>query len=204
MEKIIEFVKHELAFDNTGHDLLHARRVVNNAKKILKEVKGNELVVITACYLHDVVDEKLFQNTDVQINKIRKLLKDNNYSTLDIDEIINIITTISFHLGIIPQSINAKIVQDADRLDALGSIGIIRAIQYGQSKNRPFYEDINLIKKDNHYEFNEISNSTLSHFYQKLLKLENMMNTDIAKTIAKERTKTMKLFLDAFYQEINE
>lgn len=204
MEKIIEFVQCELAHDNTGHDLSHAIRVVNNAKKILKEVKGNELVVLTSCYLHDVVDEKLFQNTDNQVNKIRKLLTENDYSSSDIDEIIHIITTISFHLGIIPQSINAQIVQDADRLDALGSIGIIRAIQYGQSKKRPFYESVNLIKKNNHYEFNEVSNSTLSHFYQKLLKLENMMNTDIAKMMAKERTNTMKLFLDEFYQEIAE
>lgn len=203
LKKIESFVKKELSKDFSGHDFEHCVRVANNARQILKYENGDETIVITACLLHDVVDEKLFSDLDKQISKIKKLLKSENYSIFQIDEIIHIITSISFHLGIKQTSINAMIVQDADRLDALGALGIIRSIQYGQSKKRPFYDKTNLKLVNNHYQFNEVSNSTLSHFYEKLLKLKDLMNTEIAKRIAEERTKTLKDFLNAFYSELS-
>lgn len=204
MEKIIVFVKEQLKNDCTGHDFLHAQRVVNNAKKILKEEKGNERIIFTACYLHDTVDEKLFSNPNKQIDKIRKLLIEEKYTIEEIDEIIMIITNISFHLGIKLTNKNAQIVQDADRLDAIGSLGIIRTIQYGNYKMRAFYEDQNLKKINNHYEFNEITSSTLSHFYEKLLKIQYIMNTEVAKKIAIKRTKTIEVFLKSFYEELED
>ena len=94
--KIIEFVRQELGNDNTGHDLNHAFRVVNNAKKILEKVEGNNKIIITACYLHDTVDHKLFADSAIQIKKIKKLLED-EYIPSEIDEVIDIITSISFN-----------------------------------------------------------------------------------------------------------
>ncbi len=204
MEEIIAFVKNELKTDFSGHDYLHALRVVNNAKKILKQTEGDELIIITACYLHDTVDEKLFRDVFSQIKKIKALLTSVNYTSKQISEIIEIITTMSFHLGIKPKSINASIAQDADRLDALGAMGIIRTIQYGQSRKRPFYEDINLKKENGKYAFNEISATPLSHFYEKLLKLPSLMNTLVARELAIKRVNTINLFLEAFYQEISD
>lgn len=201
--KIIEFVRQELGNDNTGHDLNHAFRVVNNAKKILEKVEGNNKIIITACYLHDTVDHKLFADSAIQIKKIKELLED-EYIPSEIDEVIDIITSISFnnndykHLT----NKNAMIVRDADRLDALGSMGIIRTIQYGTSHNRPFYDELNIKRINGKCEFNKPTNSTLSHFYDKLLKLEDLMHTDIGKSMARERVKIIKMFLEHFYDEL--
>lgn len=202
-DKIINFVKQELGNDNTAHDLIHTLRVVKNAKRILEKEDGNAKIIITACYLHDTIDHKLFNDPTIQIKKIEKLLED-DYTTQEIDEIIDIITSISFNNNNYKEltNRNAMIVRDADRLDAIGSIGIIRTIQYGTSKNRPFYEDINIKKVNGKYTFNESTNSTLSHFYDKLLKLENLMHTPYAKTMARERTKIIEMFLEHFYDEL--
>lgn len=202
-DKIINFVKQELGNDNTGHDLSHTLRVVKNAKRILEKEDGNAKIIIVACYLHDTVDHKLFNDPTIQIKKIEKLLED-DYTKQEIEEIIDIITTISFNNNNYKEltNRNAMIVRDADRLDAIGSMGIIRTIQYGTSKNRPFYEDINIKKVNGKNTFNESTNSTLSHFYDKLLKLENLMHTPYAKALAKERTKIIEMFLEHFYDEL--
>ena len=135
MDKIIKFVREELQNDKSGHDFYHAFRVVNNALKILKHEKANEKIVLSACYLHDCVDRKLFDDIDGQIHKIKELLKD-DYSENEIESIIDIITSISYNNGDFKKlnSIEAFIVRDADRLDAIGSLGIIRTIEYGNSK----------------------------------------------------------------------
>lgn len=202
MDKIIEFVKKELNNDNSGHDFNHTKRVVNNAYKILKEEKANEKIVITSCYLHDIVDDKLFSDTSFQIEKVRGLLNSLNYTIDEIKEIIYIITNISYRKSTTLDSINAMIVRDADRLDAIGAIGIIRTIEYGNSHNRKFYDDNNLKYENNRYSFNESSDTTLSHFYDKLLKLYDLMHTDAGKKLAKKRAEFLKIFLDEFYEEL--
>lgn len=203
MEKIIRFVKSELLKDNSGHDINHALRVVNNAKKILKNEKANEKIVISACYLHDCVDKKLFDDVDKQIIKVKNLLKD-DYSEDEIASIINIITSISYNNGNFKElnTIEAKIVRDADRLDALGTMGIIRTIEFGNSKNRKFYSDENIKKSNNKLLFNVSSETTLSHFYDKLLKLDALMHTKYAKKEAKRRKRIMIKFLKEFYKEL--
>jgi len=204
MEKIINFVKQELLHDNSGHDLQHALRVCSNAKKINDKEMGDEKIVLTAALIHDTVDKKLFENFDERIDYVKQFLNDNNYTLEEIDEIIYIISNISWNNGKNTElnSLNAKIVRDADRLDAIGAIGIIRTIEYGNSKQRKFYDSENILFNNGNYEFNHITNSTLSHFYEKLLLLKDKLHTKTALNMAKQRHKFMLLFLDEFYKEI--
>jgi len=204
MEKIINFVKQELLHDNSGHYLQHALRVCSNAKKINDKEMGDEKIVLTAALIHDTVDKKLFENFDERIDYVKQFLNDNNYTLEEIDEIIYIISNISWNNGKNTElnSLNAKIVRDADRLDAIGAIGIIRTIEYGNSKQRKFYDSENILFNNGNYEFNHITNSTLSHFYEKLLLLKDKLHTKTALNMAKQRHKFMLLFLDEFYKEI--
>ena len=204
MEKIINFVKQELLHDNSVHGLQHALRVYSNAKKINAKEMGDEKVVLTAALIHDTVDKKLFNNFDERIIYVRQFLDDNNYTNEEIDEIIYIISNISWNEGknVELNSLNAKIVRDADRLDAIGAIGIIRTIEYGNSRQRNFYDSENLLLNKGKYEFGNITNSTLSHFYEKLLLLKDKLHTKTALDMAEERHNFMLLFLDEFYNEI--
>lgn len=203
MNKIIEFVNKELAVDNSGHDFQHAKRVANNALNILKNEKANEKIVLTSCYLHDCVDKKLFNNIEEQVEKIKLLLKD-EYSEEEINQILDIISTISYNNGNYKElsTIEACIVRDADRLDAIGSIGIIRTIEYGNSRNRKFYSEENIKNCKGKLVFNKSSETTLSHFYDKLLKLDALMHTKYAKKEAKRRKKILIKFLKEFYLEL--
>lgn len=204
MNNIIEFVKKELAFDNSGHNFQHIERVVKNALYLIKHEGGNERIIVTACYLHDIIDHKLFDNIDSQKDKIVKLLIDNHYLPTEIEEIIEIIESVSFSKGNINEcnNLNLEIVRDADRLDALGAIGIIRTIEYGNSKNRLFYEEENLNRNENNIIFKDSTNTSLSHFYDKLLRLKDLMHTFTAKKLAEKRHQFMLLFLEEFYSEI--
>lgn len=205
MNKIIDFVKKELLCDNSGHNFQHIERVVKNASYLIKYEGGNEKIIITACYLHDVIDHKLFEDVDAQKVKIINLLIDNNYLTSEIDEIIAIIENVSFSKGNINEcdNLNLKIVRDADRLDALGAIGIVRTIEYGNSKNRLFYEEANLDRTKIGVIFKDSTNTSLSHFYDKLLKLKDLMHTSTAKKMAEKRHKFLLIFLEEFYEELN-
>lgn len=204
MEKIIEFVKQELSKDNSGHGLQHALRVYNNAKKINNIEKGDEKIVLTAALIHDTVDKKLFDNFDERVEYVKHFLASSNYTSSEIDEIIYIISNISWNNGVNAElnSLNAKIVRDADRLDAIGAIGIIRTIVYGCSRERNFYDDKNLKIVDGSYQFNECTNSTLSHFYEKLLLLKDKLHTKTALKMAEDRHEFMVSFLDEFYDEL--
>lgn len=201
---IIEFVKKELSLDNSGHGFKHALRVFNNAKKILKNEGGDERIVLTSALIHDTVDKKLFDNFDQRIIIVKDFLKNNNYSKKEIDEIVYIISNISWNNGENKtlNSLNAKIVRDADRLDAIGAIGIVRTTEFGCANHRDFYNEENLKSENNKYEFNKINNSTLSHFYEKLLLLKDLMHTQTAKELAQERHEFMLSFLNEFYNEL--
>jgi uncharacterized protein len=204
MKKIIDFVSNQLCNDNTGHGLQHALRVYNNAKKINSVEKGDEKIVLTASLIHDTIDKKLFKNTTEQINLVRQALIENNYTQSEIDEIVYIITNISWNNGKNNElnSLNAKIVRDADRLDALGAMGIIRTIEYGNSHHQPFYDENNIKMVNNHFTFNQITKSSLSHFYEKLLLLKDNLHTDTARKMAETRHKFLLSFLQQFYDEL--
>lgn len=199
-----EFVLAELSKDCSGHNHQHAHRVVSNALQILKEENGDYVVVVTASILHDVIDHKLFEDTSAQLQKVKVLLEQCNFSVEELDEVLYIMQNISFSGGKSAglKSLNAQIVCDADRLDALGAIGIIRTIEYGASKVRPFYNEENLKCGRQGVLQEDLPNTSLSHFYEKLLKLEGLMFTRFGKELAKQRTQFMFQFLQQFYDEL--
>ena len=182
-----EFVLAELSKDCSGHNHQHAHRVVSNALQILKEENGDYVVVVTASILHDVIDHKLFEDTSAQLQKVKVLMQNISFSG-------------GKSAGL--KSLNAQIVCDADRLDALGAIGIIRTIEYGASKGRPFYNEENLKCGRQGVLQEDLPNTSLSHFYEKLLKLEGLMFTRFGKELAKQRTQFMFQFLQQFYDEL--
>ena len=138
--------------------------------------------------------KKLFHDIDTQLNKIRAFLENCAYQQTDIAHILYIIQNISYNKGRNAElsTLEAMIVRDADRLDALGAIGIIRTIEYGTSKGRPFYSSADLMDE----------NTTLSHFYDKLFKLKKLIHTETARKMAEERDKFMHTFVEQFYKEI--
>ncbi len=193
-DKIIQFVTEEMKCDNSGHGLMHALRVTDNACRIAEAEGGNMHIIITAALMHDCADHKLFHDIDTQLNKIRAFLENCAYQQTDIAHILYIIQNISYNKGRNAElsTLEAMIVRDADRLDALGAIGIIRTIEYGTSKGRPFYSSADLMDE----------NTTLSHFYDKLFKLKKLIHTKTARKMAEERDKFMHTFVEQFYKEI--
>lgn len=193
------------ANDCSGHDYWHSLRVLNIAEKIARTEKCNEYIVMIAALLHDTDDIKLFETEDYE--NARRIMSDCQLTEDTIDNVINIIREISFK-GMettSPKSVEGKIVQDADRLDAMGAIGIARAFAYGGSHNRAIHiPDCQPNTNMNETEYRNNKGTTINHFYEKLLLMKDMMNTDCAKTIAKKRDEYMREFLKEFYDEWNE
>ncbi|MBA5791958.1 HD domain-containing protein [Flavobacterium sp. xlx-214] len=203
----INYVKKELENVEAGHDWFHIERVYKNALNLLKEEKANEQVVILGALLHDIADSK-FHNGDETIGPKKAL---DFMNTLDIsddvkDHVVKVIENISFKGGNFERKFTSKeldIVQDADRLDAIGAIGIARAFQYGGFKNRTIYNPeekpkFNMTKE----EYKKHEGTTINHFYEKLLLLKDLMNTETGKQIAQNRHEHMEGFLKQFLDEV--
>jgi len=205
--KVLDSLKHEVIkiMDNDpAHDFEHVMRVYNNAKKISKQEKANQKLVLSAALLHDIVSypksskRSKFSSID-SAKKSKLILKKYDFTTEEIIIVFDAIADHSFSQNKIPQTLEGKILQDADRLDALGSIGIARVFATSGSLNRPFYniDDPFCAKRnpdDNLW--------AVDHFFNKLLKLEFMMNTKSGKIEAKKRTKVLKEFLKQLKNEI--
>lgn len=188
----LEYVESLFNNDFSGHDFHHTYRVYQLANYIAKtEICDINKVCIIAL-LHDVDDYKISPKTATTQDNAKLFLKKHNYENNEIAIILKDISNISFSKGVNPSilSIEAKIVQDADRIDAIGAIGIARTFAYGGSHNRPIYDPNNTL-------------CTINHFYEKLLKLESMMNTNKGKSIAKDRTIFLEKFLQQFFKEWN-
>ena len=210
IQKTIEFVKNELKNAEGGHDWFHIERVFKNAILISKEEKVDVFVVSLGALLHDIADPK-FYNGDETIGpkKAKIFLKKQNVNSDIINHIINIIKHISFKNSFDKNgekftSTELEIVQDADRLDAIGAIGIARCFNYGGFKNREIYNpeilpNLQMTKE----EYKKSDAPTINHFYEKLLLLKDKMNTASGKRIAAERHKYMQQFLNQFYNEWN-
>lgn len=206
VNKTILFVKEKLENAEGGHDWFHIERVFKNSLSIADGEVCDTNAVQLAALLHDIADSK-FHNGDETIGpKIaREFLENENVDEATIQHVISIIENISFKGGNTQNlfsSIELDIVQDADRLDAIGAIGIARAFNYGGFKNRPLYNPN--IAPNLHMSKEEYKNSqapTLNHFYEKLLLLKDKMNTETGKQIAKERHRYMEGFLSQFYAE---
>jgi uncharacterized protein len=204
----ISFVKQTLQNAEGGHDWFHIERVYKNAILIAKTEVCNLQVIELGALLHDIADSK-FHNGDETIGPktARNFLESQHVASEVVQEVINIIENISFKGGNITQnytSIELQIVQDADRLDAIGAIGIARAFSYGGFKNRAIYNpDIKPNLKQSKEEYKNNTAPTITHFYEKLLLLQDRMNTKTGKEIALERHKYMETFLAQFYAEWN-
>lgn len=202
----ILFVKNQLAHAEGGHDWFHIERVYKNALLIAEEEECDLTVVKLAALLHDIADSK-FHGGDESVGPktARTFLESQNVSEAIISHVIAIIENISFKGGNFEKKFNSKeleIVQDADRLDALGAIGIARTFNYGGFKNRPLYNpniqpNLNMSKE----EYKNSESPTLNHFYEKLLLLKDKMNTETGKKIAQKRHDFMVTFLSQFYAE---
>lgn len=206
IEATIKFVKLELKNAEGGHDWFHIERVYKNALLIAAGENCDILVVKLGALLHDIADSK-FHNGDETIGpkKARLFLENENVSENTIDHVINIIKNISFKGGnnkINFNSLELDIVQDADRLDAVGAIGIARTFNYGGFKNRVLYNpnispNLNMSPE----EYKNSDGPTINHFYEKLLLLKHKMNTKTGKEIATSRHNFMESFLLQFYAE---
>lgn len=205
-EKGKEFLTNLIKNDVTGHDVLHAFRVLDNAMKINKKEKGNPIIILLASLLHDADDYKLFPDHKNYENARDFMTKQKINPQLQ-EKVIHVISQISYKGkdSVEPDTLEGKIVQDADRLDALGAIGIARAFAYGGSHQRPIYIPQEKIELNlNEQEYKNQKTSTIAHFYQKLLLLKDMMNTKEGKKIAQQRHQFLVHFLKEFYLEINE
>ena len=202
----IAFVQKELEGAEGGHDWFHIERVYKNALLIAKEEDVNLLVVSLGALLHDIADSK-FHNGDETVGplKAKNFLEAEGVSNAVIAHVINIIENISFKGGNTQQtfhSIELDVVQDADRLDALGAIGIARTFNYGGYKNRAIYDPAVAPQLDMSPTAYKASKSpTINHFYEKLLLLKDRMNTNSGEKIARERHRFMEKFLVEFYAE---
>jgi uncharacterized protein len=208
IESIISIVKYELQNAEGGHDWFHIERVWRNAKLIAQTENANLFVVELAALLHDIADSK-FNNGDEDIGprKAREILVINKVPEDIIDHVVAIIQNISFKGGKTNRTFNSielQIVQDADRLDAIGAIGIARAFNYGGYKNRALFNpsilpNLNQSKE----EYKNSSAPTINHFYEKLLLLKELMNTTTGKQLAQQRHQFMESYLEQFYSEWN-
>ena len=206
VNKTILFVKEKLENAEGGHDWFHIERVFKNAVSISDNEVCDITVVKLGALLHDIADSK-FHNGDETVGpKIaREFLESENLDESTIQHVINIIENVSFKGGNSENtfsSVELNIVQDADRLDAIGAIGIARTFNYGGFKNRPIYNPKiapNLRMSKDEYKNSEAP--TLNHFYEKLLLLKDKMNTETGKQMAKDRHQFMMTFLSQFYAE---
>lgn len=206
IDNTIIFVKNTLANAEGGHDWFHIERVYKNAITIAKGENVNSLVVALGALLHDIADSKFFNGDETIAPKMAtEFLLTQNCDSAVIEHVVHIIKNISFKGGNKQQqftSLELDVVQDADRLDALGAIGIARTFNYGGFKNRKIYDpDITPQLEMTVEEYKTSTAPTINHFYEKLLLLKDRMNTLTGKKIAEKRHQYMERFLTQFYEE---
>ncbi len=206
INRTVQYVKDTLEDAEGGHDWWHIYRVWKMARTIATSENADMLVVELAALLHDIADSK-FHNGDETIGPktAQSFLEKENVNTATIDHVVNIIKNISFKGGTMERSFNSlelNIVQDADRLDAIGAIGIARAFNYGGFKNLKIYDpNIQLVLQRTREDYKNNTDPTINHFYEKLFLLKDLMNTETGKHIAQKRHEFMELYIDTFYKE---
>lgn len=206
IEKTVSFVRTTLENAEGGHDWWHIHRVWTNARRIAETERCNLLIVELAALLHDIADSK-FHNGDEEIGPktAGKFLKSIHVEPQVIEHVQQIIRNISFKSGFDKASFRSKelaVVQDADRLDAMGAIGIARTFSYGGFKGREIYNpdvppNLNMTKE----EYKNSASPSINHFYEKLLLLKDKMNTATGRQLAEQRHDFMELYLKQFYNE---
>lgn len=206
INRALEYVKKIFENDYSGHDYFHTFRVFRMATHIATKENANLEIAQLAALLHDVDDIKLSPETHAEKTNARSFLAANNIDEIVICEICQIIEEISYagNDSVIPKTLEGKCVQDADRLDAMGAIGIARAFAYGGNHNRLMHHpDIKPNMDMGKEEYNNHVSTTINHFYEKLFRLTELMNTYTAKDIAKGREAYMKNYISEFMDEWN-
>lgn len=206
ISKTIDFVKDTLSGAEGGHDWFHIERVFKNAQSISEEEEVNFFIVSLGALLHDIADSKFYDGDETIGPKIATdFLENLQVERIVIDHVIKIIKNISFKGGNIDQEFRSPeldVIQDADRLDAIGAIGIARCFNYGGFKNRALYDpEIVPNLKMSKEEYKSSTSPTINHFYEKLLQLKDRMNTKTGRKLAVERHQFMEQFLEQFYKE---
>lgn len=207
-QKTEKFVKSRLKGEGTGHDWWHVVRVINIARKIHSIEGGDWLIVELALLLHDVGDRKVINKDDDDYSIAEDFLAGQNVPAATVDRVMSIIKTMSYSKSFDAtekdESVEFKIVQDADRLDAIGAIGIGRAFAYGGSRSRLLYDpDYEPQEFKSSSDYKKAGGSTIHHFYEKLLLIKDKLNTKTAKEIATKRDEFMRDFLQEFLDEWN-
>lgn len=209
IQSTIDFVKETLEGAEGGHDWFHIERVYNNAKLIAKGENVDHFIVELGSLLHDIADAKFYDGDEsIGPKKAADFLRSLDVNESTIVHIENIIRYVSFKTsledGIKFDSIELKVIQDADRLDAIGAIGVARAFNYGGFKNRALYDpNIKPLINQDKETYKNGKAPTINHFYEKLLLLKDKMNTETGRQIAEKRHQFMRLYLDQFYKEWN-
>ena len=204
IEQAEQFVKEKLAHDFSGHDWWHIERVRKTAVTIAREEQADGFICELAALLHDVADEKLFGDEEAGLRELRAWLTEHDVPLSDTAHIIEIIATMSFKGGSRPpmRTLEGRVVQDADRLDAIGAVGISRVFAYSGAKGRPVHDPTvapreNLTKE----QYRSGNDTAINHFHEKLLKLKDLMNTAYGRQLAEERHAFMELYLERFHRE---
>lgn len=188
--------------DFSGHDMAHTERVAAQAVRIARGEGADERIVTLAALLHDADDRKLSPSTHAGKDNARRILAHRGVSAEDTERIVRIIGQISFSDGLIPDTLEGRVVQDADRVDAIGAIGIARTFAYGGSHHRPIYDpDDPPCTGMTRAEYAARQSTSINHFYEKLLLLKDALHTGTARDIAKKRHAFMEDFLRQFFDE---
>lgn len=203
INKTINYIEDFFKEDYSGHDFYHSLRVYKLAKKIAENEQCDLEIVCLSALLHDVDDYKLVGEQTDKYQNAKKFLKSLNYPNSRIDLICHIISQVSFKGNniITPDTIEGKIVQDADRLDAIGAIGIGRTFTYSGNHNIPMHIPNMPYRTNMDEKSYKVASSTINHFYEKLLKLKELMNTKKGKEMAIHRHEFMEKYLKEFYDE---
>lgn len=198
------FCKSELENDATGHDWWHIHRVVQMARRLAREENANCFICTMAALLHDIADEKLNDSKESGLRKVSDWFEGQPMEDEERQHIMEIISTMSYNAGSNPpmRSLEGKVVQDADRLDAIGAIAIARTFLYAGWKGHPIH-DPHLPPRDNMTpgEYRHDKSTAINHFHEKLLKLKDRVNTSAARRMAEERHRYMEQYVERFYQE---
>lgn len=208
INKTINYVKSVLLGESSGHDWWHIYRVWRLARDIAEKESADLFIVELAALLHDIADWK-FTNGDEEVGPklAREWLEQLEVNENDIYHITEIIKDLSYKGAKVQTSmktLEGKVVQDADRLDALGAIGIARCFAYGGHKGREIYNpEVKPQLHDSAESYKNNNSPSINHFYEKLLLIKDLINTESAKTIAQERHNFMELYLNKFYSEVN-
>lgn len=198
------FIRNKFEGEGSGHDYWHLVRVVNNARKIVEQEGGDQFIVEVAAWCHDLGDYKL-EEADSAETQITNLLTGLGMPATEVRMIVEIVESVSYKgakVETIPATLEGKIVQDADRLDAIGAVGIARCFAYSGHKGTLLHNPERVpVMHDNFEEYKAADGTAIMHFYEKLLLLKGRMQTTTGRVLAQERHEFMEGFLEQFYSE---